>query len=268
MPLLPLARALASETSGLTCLVVVVFCLIRWLNRPADRVRTEWLLVAVMLSIPLEAITRWITIALATARSTRYDLYIDRIDALAGSPAFALGRIVAAHPLFQDVLSFTYDNLPLMLVAVFATHLWLASLDEAQFVLVAFATNLAAAVPIYLLIPVSGPAFAFPSFPAAHLAAAPHAIHLAAVPNGIPSVHTSTALLVLWFLWRWPLGRLVGVAYLGLTICGTLGSGQHYVFDLLCALPYTMAVLRISRRIHFAVPFSRTAELEDALVNA
>jgi membrane-associated phospholipid phosphatase len=60
------------------------------------------------------------------------------------------------------------------------------------------------------------------------------------MPNGIPSVHASTALLVLWFLRRWWWGRISGVVFLILTIFATLGSGEHYLFDLFCALRYAI----------------------------
>jgi len=109
---------------------------------------------------------------------------------------------------------------------------------------------LIAAVPFYLLFPVCGPEFAFPHFPALPPAPmVPHMVAIAAAPDGVPSVHTSTALLILWFLWRWPWGRVAGLVYLALIVLATMGGGQHYLFDLICAIPYTAAILWVMHKL-------------------
>jgi hypothetical protein len=43
-----------------------------------------------------------------------------------------------------------------------------------------------------------------------------------------------------WLEWTW--GRVFGIAFLALTALATMGSGQHYFFDLLCAVPYASAI--------------------------
>jgi len=70
----------------------------------------------------------------------------------------------------------------------------------------------------------------------------PHLIALSAAPNGMPSIHTSTALLLLWFGRHWLLSRWLGCLYLVLIIAATLAGGQHYFMDLLAAVPYAAAV--------------------------
>jgi membrane-associated phospholipid phosphatase len=130
------------------------------------------------------------------------------------------------------------------MLGAFAATLLLRPEREAIRVAQTFLLNLFAALPIYLLFPVCGPAFAFPSFPALPLAGlVPHLLAISAAPNGVPSVHMSSALLVLWFLRRWPWGRAIGGVYAALIVLSTLASGQHYLFDLLCAVPYTAAVV-------------------------
>jgi hypothetical protein len=47
----------------------------------------------------------------------------------------------------------------------------------------------------------------------------------------------------LFFLSRWRLGKLFGIIWLGFTILGTLGFGEHYLTDLLLAVPYTLGVI-------------------------
>ena len=104
--------------------------------------------------------------------------------------------------------------------------------------------NFVAIVPLYLLFPVCGPGYAFPALPGPLLA---HPFLLHAAPNGVPSGHTSSALLILALLWPWKWARLFGFLFLGLTVFATLGSGQHYFFDLLCAVPYAAGVLYLTR---------------------
>jgi PAP2 superfamily len=54
----------------------------------------------------------------------------------------------------------------------------------------------------------------------------------------------TAALLILWFARHWIAGRLLSVAFLVLTVLSTLGAGEHYLFDLIVAVPYSAAVCR------------------------
>jgi hypothetical protein len=90
--------------------------------------------------------------------------------------------------------------------------------------------------------------FAFPHFPFIqpnHLD--PHPIPLSACANCIPSVHMSTALLVVWFSRRWRSGLILSLIYLALIVVATLGSGEHYLFDLVVAIPYTFLIFRLGK---------------------
>jgi hypothetical protein len=134
-----------------------------------------------------------------------------------------------------------------MMVFTCAVYMWLTSEAETAILASAFILDLFLSVPFYLAIRVCGPRFAFAGFPFHQLGNfTPHAIPIAAAPNGIPSVHMATALLVFWFLRRWWWGWLIGFAFTLLTILATLGLGEHYLFDLICAIPY--AATRIFSR--------------------
>lgn len=228
--------------------VVILSCAARWFLVAADRKRTEWLLAVACLSIPLFATAEAIANFISRFRPLKLDEFIYVIDRSFGQPSFVLGRLVVHHVTLHAIVSVTYGLLPIMLVTVFAVHLWVRSERDALQVLKIFAVNLLAAVPLYLLFPVCGPAFAFPQFPFVGLHGAPQLLALAAAPNGVPSVHTSSALLILWLLRPWRLGRVVGGVFLALTVFATLGSGQHYFFDLLCAVPYATAVVFVCTR--------------------
>jgi hypothetical protein len=228
----------------------------RWSMVPGDRKRTEWLLVAAVLATPLGAFAEGIAIALSRLRPLKYDLYVYRIDQLFGEPSFVLGSLVYHHRALMILVSITYGILPVVILGVFALYLY--SGGEALQVLYTFVVNMLAAVPLYLLFPVCGPAFAFTNFPKRPGTLIAHPLAISAAPNGVPSVHTSSALLILWFVWPWKWARGPACAFLLLTMFATMGSGQHYFFDLLCAVPYAMAVYWVTR--HAAEPISANHE--------
>lgn len=224
--------------------LLIPFLAFRWYITPHRRMQTEWLLVGAALVQPAASLALLSAEALSRLRPLKLDLFIYQIDCFFGSPSFYLGRLVGAHLWLIILTSVSYNLLSVAIFATFAVYLVLRPEQEALRVALAFLLNLFVAVPIYLLFPVCGPAFAFPTFPAspqAHLIL--HMVSISAAPNGVPSVHASSALLILWFLWPWTWGRAIGGIYLGLMILATLGSGQHYLFDLLCAVPYTALVL-------------------------
>ncbi len=225
--------------------LLLVYALWRYSSRGQDK-RTDWLVAAAAVAIPAELVAQAVTVWLSRLRPAKYDLFIYWLDGRLGfQPSFAIGRLAAHHLWLRQLLSLTYGCCTLGMLAVFIAYLWLRSESETVNVVRVFGLNLFAAVPIYLLVPVCGPAFAFPDFPAAPSQVVPHLMAISASPNGIPSVHFSTALLVAWFARRWPLGRVAGVVYVVLTAAATMGSGQHYLFDLLVAVPYSVLVYRL-----------------------
>lgn len=223
----------------------LMFVAIRMARVPNDRKRCDWFLAATVLALPANMISENTALLLSRLRPFKIDQYIFQLDGLLGfQPSFAIGRFVAHRPWLEVTSSIAYSVLPCVVLLLFGLYLWKRSEQEAWFLLKVFVLNLFLAVPIYLLVPACGPAFAFPSFPFAqpiHLTA--HPIRLYAPPNCIPSVHISTSLLILWFARRWRTGSALGLTYLALIVVATLGSGQHYLFDLIVAVPYTAVIL-------------------------
>jgi membrane-associated phospholipid phosphatase len=211
-----------------------------WFLYPTDRKRAEWLIAASCLAIPADAVCQAVTVHLSRMVPLKLDQYIYVMDGLFGQPSFVLGRIAERHLWLEITAQVAYGLLPCAVLVLWAAYLWLGT--EALFVLRVFVLNLFLAVPIYFMVPVCGPAFAFAHFPFGEPDLVPHRIPILAPPNGIPSVHTSTALLILWFAWRWPIGRILGLIYLALIAFSTLASGQHYLVDLLAAVPYAFGV--------------------------
>jgi hypothetical protein len=232
-------------------------------KNPPHRRAKEWLLLAALAVLPGEGIAATIVTSLSKLRPGKIDLYVCWIDSFFGYPGFRVGQFVYAHFWARILSSISYGLLGSAMLATVAVYLWQRPDREALAVATAFIINLFGAIPIYLLFPVCGPIYAFPNFPAlpsAHFALQP--IALAFPPNGVPSVHTSTALLVLWFLRRWPSGRIFGSIFLALTVFSTLGAGEHYLVDLICAFPYALCVAWCTPRlIGFFARYFRCAEI-------
>jgi hypothetical protein len=113
----------------------------------------------------------------------------------------------------------------------------------------------AAAMVGYLffsVFPVCGPRYGFPaSFPGANFAYSRLAgLQLQRIPvdwliprNGVPSLHFTWALLIWWntrTLPRW--GRAAATAFVLATAFDTMATGEHYLFDLIAALPFALCM--------------------------
>ena len=175
----------------------------------------------------------------------KYDQYAYYLDRMMfwGNSNFYLGQFLDHHSAVKAVTTYVYLGFLFPLWAIIFMYA-LKIPDEARKVVFTILLNLGLAIPLYAICPVAGPKYVFPQFPdKIPVPMVPHALFLSAFPNGVPSVHTSTALLVLFFLSRWRLGKLFGIIWLGFTILGTLGFGEHYLTDLLLAVPYTLGVI-------------------------
>jgi hypothetical protein len=226
----------------------VLGALLRWLLWPADRARSErllWLALGVFMGqwaggLALMQLTRW--------NLPTYDEYIYRLDGLLGfQPSFALGRMLIPQTRVMYALDVVYECLLLYATIVIALHIW-RGLEKTREGVYAFLLNFVLAPILYALFPVCGPGYAFKGmYPFVRPVFSAQMMHIHAPPNGIPSVHLSTALLVLWFSRGMPIGRWVAWIYLVCTILATLGSGEHYLFDLACAVPYSVMVVLAAR---------------------
>jgi len=230
--------------------LVLMGCCVHALLHGTSR-RLNLLMAAVTLTIPGQILAALGAVGADRLRPYKLDLYIYGIDRLLGGHAsFGLGRLVVGHESTIVFLALTYQVLPLAMVAIFAGYLWHRPEQEAWIMASVFLLSLAFSVPFYLLCPVCGPAYAFPGFPALPAGPiVPHPILLDAPANGVPSIHFSTALLVLWYGRKLPLGRSLGAAYVALTAVSTLASGEHYLFDLLAAVPYAALLVALGERI-------------------
>jgi len=105
----------------------------------------------------------------------------------------------------------------------------------------------------YQVCPAEGPVYAFGAQFPNHLpdwrevSLAPYLS--AGVHNAIPSMHMTWALLVLWSAFELgPLALALAGGLVGLTLLATLGSGEHYLVDLVVSVPLAFAVWNAFRR--------------------
>jgi hypothetical protein len=200
------------------------------------------------------------------ATSIRYDQYIFCFDRVLGSPSFPIGRLFAAHPLFHDVSLFAYILAPTVCLGTASACFFLLPLNNAVACVRTIFLSCLLAYPMYVIFPVAGPKYAFPNFPSpppAHLV--PKAIYQVSIPNGVPSVHMTLALMVFWFARPWRVGRVLGSIFVLLTVSATLGTGEHYVFDLIVAVPYSALMIYLGgysdKNVKDSQVQRRTAEL-------
>jgi hypothetical protein len=212
--------------------------------RSRDPRIVKLLLVSVMCVIGLYVAA--FALAVAGGMTPKYDAWLYKADWALGSPAYWISRRIARTPLYR-VLVIVYDTMPAVLLLVYAAHLFWRGIPRR--VLAAFVLNFGVGLCLYLLLPACGPIYAFPHFP---WVVPPfpelQLLSIAAVPNCMPSIHASTALLALGFCWRWPAVRAAALLNVVLTLLGTLASGEHYLIDLVVAVPYAAFVYAAANR--------------------
>ncbi len=177
--------------------------------------------------------------------------------------SFLMGQVFFRHLWLYWACFVIYVALPLPLALVYAAQL--RRQKE-----IAFQTMLAFLVTgplgffFYNVLPACGPvhlfgrAFPWHPFPivaAAQLNVVP--VLLKGARNAIPSLHMTWVLLVWWNsrgLPRWV--RTIAAIFVIFTIMATLGTGEHYLVDLVVAFPFSLLVQALC---WYSVPFDSGA---------
>lgn len=229
----------------------MVVLALRSLFCPRDQRRCEIGVVAFALSIPFYMAIGFFLSFLSGLIPGRYDLYLARIDGLLGfQPSAVVNHILSRSPFLFGFTAFFYKALPAIGVLLFVTYLWKRSEREAVGVLKALLLNAALSVPCYFLVPSCGPIYAFSGFPRfPEPLPVAHTVVLVGAPNAMPSIHFSTALLIYWYSRHSRIGQVLGALFILLTVAATLGFGEHYLIDLVMAIPYAVAIQWLSSRL-------------------
>jgi hypothetical protein len=175
-----------------------------------------------------------------------YDLYLYAADRGYGIPIGAwVGQLLSHYRTLAWTCGFVYESLPLAVSLLYAYQRSGAKPLGVR-VLPAFLGGGAAVYALYNILPAAGPYYAFGlAFPS-HL---PQATGLHTIPlgdvarNAFPSMHVTCALLIFWNCRRLPRWVRAGSAiYLALTALAALGLGEHYLIDLVAAVPYVLVL--------------------------
>jgi PAP2 superfamily len=180
-----------------------------------------------------------------------YDRLLYAFDVkFGGPPSWVIGRLLRAHPWLFEACGYVYNSLPLGLATCLAIQ-WrdrqrnLPIVVDLRWLSVALGVT---GFALYQVCPAAGPVYLFgEQFPLQVPSLASFAIQpawLAPVArNGMPSLHVGWTLLLFWNLRRrsWWMGAL-SACYLLLTALATLGSGEHYLVDLMVAPPLALAI--------------------------
>lgn len=204
---------------------------------------------ALAAALPLFVLAAYSYVALTgTLHPRTPDLQAFAFDAaLGGQPSFALGRLFADVPPLAVACMLTYQALPLGFALLIA-RLRPRSPAAAAELLAGFFAAGVVGFALYHVFPLAGPKATFVAqFPhlVPRLLAGP--VPLVELPptfrNAMPSLHTAWVLL----LWWGSRGcatptRAASAWFLVATLLATLGSGEHYLVDLVVALPFALGV--------------------------
>ena len=170
-----------------------------------------------------------------------------------GHIAFRVGEWLSLCPrVVRTLLEWVYFGSILPLVFVYLSlspetktrrRLWLS-----------FALIGICGVLFYQICPAAGPAYAFPEQFPFHvpILQSPQARSLPhALLNAVPSLHLAIALLTVIYARYCAKPILIGaVAFLILTVLATLGLGEHYLIDLIVAVPFVVGIDSLPGVLH------------------
>ena len=184
-------------------------------------------------------------------RPRTYDAFLLAFDGSLGfQPSFVLGRFLPWGSSYWCATTVAYYALPFVVSIVYASHLASerAGMRQPVSILALFLSLMVVGVAFYVMYPAVGPKHAFAElYPRNAPSLAQIAMQPMDVPydprNCMPSLHLAGALAVWWNsrLWaRW--GRVLAGLFLCTTVFSTLALGEHYLVDLVVAVPFTLAL--------------------------
>jgi hypothetical protein len=167
-------------------------------------------------------------------------------------PSFWMGSIMYRSLLLTRATLLTYLSLPFAMAVVCAWRIPVAAKRASWRVLTVLLLAGVAGWLLYNVVPGTGPLYAFgrdfpwnsvPYRDLSGLALQKMSLPLGIPRNAMPSLHVGWVVLLYWNSRGLPRTlRAALLLYLVLTVVATLGSGQHYLVDLVVSLPFVLAV--------------------------
>lgn len=201
---------------------------------------------ALPISIPMMGFALWMT---TVSLTEVYDAYYYAFDGLLPVPmARILAEIFAGTPWLSSTMLVAYHGL----IAVMGLYIVLQRTPDGRlsgYLLSRWLIAASLGYAFYYLMPGIGPRAAL-GFMWPTRMPDPNTIPLAAIANFsdaprnlMPSLHMTWALLIAMAAARIGLAARIGAwVFVAATFASTLGLGEHYLVDLIVAVPFTVAV--------------------------
>jgi hypothetical protein len=190
----------------------------------------------------------------AKAHPLVFDLYLYSFEAsLRVQFSFLFGQLFAGHHAFAYVSVWIYAALPIAIALVYVGCLMGHRENAFPAFLALFLTG-PIGILLYNLFPAVGPVHVFDRlFPWQPFTLDQvHRLFLEPIPvpglrNTMPSLHAAWSFLVFWYARSLSLvEKIAAAAVVFFILCATLGLGEHYIIDLVVAVPFTVFILALT----------------------
>jgi hypothetical protein len=176
----------------------------------------------------------------------KLDYFLYAFDGSLGfEPSFVAGKLVRAVPALDWLTAMVYNGLGLWFCIVYAAHTRAHGKYRIN-ILVLLIADVFVGVALYFVFPAAGPRYAFPAFPNLPPAVRAGAVRFEGIPNAMPSLHMAGTLMVFWLSRPWPRLRIFTGGICAVTALATMSMGEHYLVDLVVAVPYSLAIFALA----------------------
>ncbi|MGA7381467.1 MAG: phosphatase PAP2 family protein [Terriglobales bacterium] len=229
--------------------LVVMSCAVLWRGRELEPAAYRALLPGAVLTFLTLGAQYSLNMA-SLIHAKTLDLFAYAFDgALGFQPSFVLGRFLNTNPWLFPAVKVSYEGIVVAMAALYAGFMTRREKPLWELIELLFAPAMVGYL-FFSVFPVCGPHYAFAvDFPNAYLPYRMlHRLALESIPvlpafprNAVPSLHLTWALLI-WLntrgLPRW--ARVAAAVLVAATVFDTLATGEHYLFDLIVSLPFTL----------------------------
>ena len=227
-----------------------------WSERGGRDNALALLVPAMILIVFIVGCARVLSVTSAVSPQTD-DAWLYAFDGSLGfQPSFAVGRVMYDSLLLTRSSLLTYLALPFAMAVVCAWHIPVGARRVSWYMLAVLLLAGVGGWLLYNVVPGTGPIYAFgQDFP---WKALPYedlprfVLGKLTMPttiprNAMPSLHVGWAVLLYWNSRKFPVVlRSAVLVFLIFTVFATLGSGQHYLVDLVGGLPFALTVQAVA----------------------
>lgn len=184
-------------------------------------------------------------------RQRTYDLYVYALDGSFGAQiSFLCGRLIKGKTWPSYAVVMTYEFIVVAIAVFYAAFMHRRSKPLWELMELLFGASLLGYV-FYTIFPATGPGYVFSGFPFTFMTLdqlrhfTPEAIPITMMfpRNAVPSLHFGWAVMMWWNCRSLPKFAqwIAGLFVLG-TAFSAMAIGEHYFFDLIVALPFSLMV--------------------------